>query len=165
MTPAKTWASSVRPGTVSSSLRMRSNHLAEATAMTTRYRLDPEHSRFAVHAFSAGLLSFLGHSPTFAIRDFSGAVSFADDLVAKLQLELTVSAQSLAVADGVKPADRWEIEDRMRAEVLEVRAFPAVLFRASAIATERLAPGHYRVKLDGTLSLHGIARPQRVDAE
>ena len=30
----------------------------------------PGQSRFTVQAFAAGLLSFLGHSPTFAVRDF-----------------------------------------------------------------------------------------------
>ncbi len=44
--------------------------------MTARYRLDPGQSRFTVQAFATGLLSFLGHSPTFAVRDFAGAVRF-----------------------------------------------------------------------------------------
>ena len=44
--------------------------------MTTRYKLDPVGSRFTVRAFAAGMFSFLGHSPTFAVTDFGGGVSF-----------------------------------------------------------------------------------------
>ena len=133
--------------------------------MTTRYRLDPAHSRFTAHASAAGLLSFLGHSPTFAVRDFAGVVEFPDDLIANLRLELAVGAGGLSVADGVKPADRREVEDRTRAEVLETAAFPEITFRAAAAETEKLGPGRYRVALDGTLALHGTARPHRLDAE
>ncbi|HZY84092.1 MAG TPA: hypothetical protein VFE78_04635 [Gemmataceae bacterium] len=38
----------------------------------TRYRLGPELRQFTVQAFASGMLSFLGHSPTFAVRDFTG---------------------------------------------------------------------------------------------
>jgi polyisoprenoid-binding protein YceI len=133
--------------------------------MTTRYRFDPEHSRFTVQAFAAGLLSFLGHSPTFAARDFGGRVEFPDDVITRLRLELTVGARSLTVAGEVKPTDHREIEDRMRGEVLEVARFPEITFEADAAATEKLAPGRYRVTLDGTLTLHGVTRPHQMGAE
>ena len=42
--------------------------------MMTRYRLDPGQSRFTVQAFATGMLSFLAHSPTFAVRAFRGDV-------------------------------------------------------------------------------------------
>src|SRR5581483_889141 len=58
-----------------------------------------------------------------------------------------------------------EIEDRMRAEVLETVSFPEVTYRAAAAATEKLAAGRYRVALDGTLELHGVSRPHRAEAE
>jgi polyisoprenoid-binding protein YceI len=133
--------------------------------MTTRYRLDPARSRFTAHAVAAGVLSFLGHSPTFAVREFGGVVEFPDDLVANLRLELAVRAGGLAAADDVKPADRSEIEGRMRAEVLEAAAFPEIAFRAAAATTEKLGPGRYRMVLDGTLALHGVGRPYRTEAE
>jgi polyisoprenoid-binding protein YceI len=133
--------------------------------MTSRYQLDPAHSRFTARAFAAGLLSFLGHSPTFAVREFAGVVEFPEDFIAKMRLELTVGAGGLSVADEVKPADRREIEERMRADVLDTRAFPEITFRAEAVATEKLAPGRYRMTLDGPLVLHGYARPHRATAE
>lgn len=133
--------------------------------MTSRYRFDPEHSRFTVQAFTAGLLSFLGHSPTFAARSFAGAVEFEDDLIAKMRLEITVEAGTLAAAADVPAPARSEIEGRMRTEVLETERFPEIAFRAAATSAERLAPGRYRMELDGTLSLHGVARPHRVTGE
>lgn len=131
----------------------------------TRYRLDAEESRFTVQAFAAGLLSFLGHSPAFAIRDFQGTIDFEDDLIAKMRLAMSVGANSLSVLGRVKLADRQEIEDRMRHDVLNTTLFPEAEFRAVSAATERIAPGDYRVRLDGNLTLHGTIRPFRLETE
>jgi polyisoprenoid-binding protein YceI len=133
--------------------------------VTTRYRFDLADIRFAAHAFAAGLLSFLGHSPTFLVHGFAGTVEFPDDLAAHPRLELTVPAGGLIAGDDVKPTDRPEIEARMRSEVLETTRFPEVTYRAAVAATEKLAQGRYRVTLDGTLGLHGVSRPHRLTAE
>lgn len=133
--------------------------------MTTRYRFDPPASRFTARAYAGGLLSFIGHSPTFAVREFGGTVEFPDDLIANLRLELTVGAGSLAPGGEMRPSDRQEIEGRMRAEVLETAAFPEIKFRAAAAGTEKLGPGTYRVILEGTLVLRGVSRPHRLAAE
>jgi polyisoprenoid-binding protein YceI len=131
----------------------------------TRYRLDAEESRFTVQAFAVGLLSFLGHSPSFAIRDFHGTVEFEDDLIAKMRLAMSVGANSLSVLGPVKFADRQEIEDRTRHDVLDTTHFPEAEFRAVSAATERIAPGDYRVRLDGDLTLHGTIRPLHLEAQ
>ena len=86
-------------------------------AKTTRYRLDPALSRFTVQAFASGLLSFLGHSPTFVVRDFAGDVEFDEEALPNARFEVVVRADSLHLADNVGPADRQEIEGRMRREV------------------------------------------------
>lgn len=133
--------------------------------MTTRYRFDPARSRFTAQAFAAGLLSFVGHSPTFAVHGFRGTVEFPEDRVANLRLELIVPSGGLVAGEDVKPSDRQEIEGRMRAEVLEPARFPDIAYRAAAAGTDKLAPGRYRVTLDGTLELHGVSRPHRAAAE
>ena len=56
--------------------------------MTTRYRIDPGQSRFTVQAFSAGVLSFLGHSPTFAVRNFAGELTAEGSAVTGLRLRV-----------------------------------------------------------------------------
>jgi hypothetical protein len=87
--------------------------------MATQYRLDASLSRFTVQAFAAGMLSFLGHSPTFAVRDFTGTLAFPDGGPASLRLQITIRADSLALTDRVSAADRSEIEGGMRREVLD----------------------------------------------
>jgi polyisoprenoid-binding protein YceI len=133
--------------------------------MTTRYRFNTDNSRVTVQAFASGLLSFLGHDPIFVARAFTGVVEFEDDLIAKMRLDLTVEAGSLTVTGDLPGAARREMEDRMRAEVLETQTFPQIAFHASATNAERVGEGHYRMQLHGTLSLHGVNRPHHVVGE
>jgi polyisoprenoid-binding protein YceI len=133
--------------------------------MTARYRLDPGLSRFTVQAFAAGMLSFLGHSPTFAVREYSGRLSFAGGTVEGMQLELTVRADSLVLVDQVRDADRREIEETMRRDVLETAAYPEIRYEAAQVAAQTVVPGHQRVRISGRLTLHGVTRPRPVDAE
>ena len=133
--------------------------------MAARYRFDPSLSRFTVQAFASGLLSFLGHSPTFAVRDFAGFLSFDDSPVRGLRLELTIKANSLELVDQVKPSDRREIEETMRREVLEVATYPEIRYQASDVTADAVAQGRYRLHIRGTLSQHGVTRPHPVDAE
>ena len=133
--------------------------------MATRYRLDPSHSRFTVQGFASGLLSMFAHSPTFAVRDFVGVIDFGDGLIANMRLDMTVRANSLDLVDNVKPADRADIEGRMRSEVLETAAHSTIGFRATVVSSERLEPGQYRLHLGVSVSLHGVTRSQPVDAD
>src|SRR5262245_59483144 len=133
--------------------------------MGNRYRLDPGHSRFTVKAFATGLLSIFAHSPTFAVRDFAGVMDFGDGQIAGLRLKLTVRADALELVDHVKPADRAEIEGRMRREGLETATYPEIRFEATVASSERVSPGRYRVGLGGPLSLHGVTRAHLADAE
>jgi polyisoprenoid-binding protein YceI len=133
--------------------------------MSARYRLDPGHSRFTVQAFASGLLSFLGHSPTFAVREFAGEVRFDPATPEGVALDVTVKADSLALLDNVRPADRADIEGRMRREVLETSAYPEVRFRGDQVSAGRVDGNTYRFRLTGALSLHGVTSPHAVDAE
>ncbi len=129
-----------------------------------RYRIDPGRSRFAVQAFSAGLLSALGHSPTFAVRDFEGEVRLGDT-VQGLELVLTIRAGSLELEEGVSARDRQEIESRMRGEVLETAAFREIAYRGTVNQADTIGQGRYRIVIEGNLTLHGNTRPYRIDAE
>jgi polyisoprenoid-binding protein YceI len=132
--------------------------------MTVRYRFDPGYGRFTVQAFASGLLSFLGHSPTFAVRDFAGGMGFADGF-AGAWLELTVKADSLELLDAVRPGDRVEIEGRMRREVLETAAYPEIGFRGTDLSAGQISVGRYRLRIEGPLSLHGVTNLHQVDAQ
>jgi polyisoprenoid-binding protein YceI len=130
-----------------------------------RYVLDPSQGRFTVRAFSGGMLSVLGHNPTFAIRDYGGELRFAPDAPAEAAILITVKADSLTVTDPVSPKDREEIERRMREEVLETAKYPEVVYRSIEIQADRIADDWYRLRISGELSLHGVKKTHPVEAQ
>src|SRR5215470_499513 len=65
------------------------------------YRIDSSHSRFMVHAFAGGLLSFAAHNHNIAIRDFSGDADITYGTVEPASLKMRVRSASLAVTDKV----------------------------------------------------------------
>jgi polyisoprenoid-binding protein YceI len=133
--------------------------------MIARYRLDPRHSRFTVQAFATGMLSMLAHSPTFAVKDFAGEIRLDPHAPDGASLQITVRADSLEVLDRVSPADRKDIEGRMRQEVLETPAFQEIRLEAENCSARRVAPDEYRLHIPGRLSLRGITLAQEFDAD
>jgi polyisoprenoid-binding protein YceI len=133
--------------------------------VSARYVFDKAAGTFTAQAFKTGLLSPFGHSPTFAVRDHSGEARFGAGGLADLHLELTIVADSLSLLDRVSDADRREIENRMRVEVLETQSFPEIRYQADRLSDERIAAGRYRLRIGGPLSLHGASRPHQIDVE
>lgn len=133
--------------------------------MTTRYVFDPRTSRLTVQAFATGMLSFLGHSPTFVVRDFAGALHFDPADQNRTAFDLSIGAESLSLADPVSSADRAEIEGRMRREVLETSAYPTITFQTEDVVCRSLVAGRYHLELGGLLTLHGVTHPYQVEAE
>lgn len=132
--------------------------------MMVRYRLDPGPSRFTVQAFASGMFSFLGHSPTFAVRDYAGEIRLAPGSLSENWLQVTVRADALELLDKVSPADRAEIEGRMRRDVLETAVYPEIRFDAEDMAASRTDQGQYQLRIRGRLSLHGVFNPHEMDA-
>jgi polyisoprenoid-binding protein YceI len=132
--------------------------------MSERYRFDPSQSRLTVRAFAAGMLSALGHSPTFAVRDYHGEMRFEGGNVEGLALDLTINADSLELLDKVSEADHREIEERMRRDVLETAAYPDITYQASDVPAEPITQSEYRLNIGGRLTLHGMTHPQLVEA-
>jgi polyisoprenoid-binding protein YceI len=130
-----------------------------------RYLFDPAQSRFTVQAFATGWLSGFGHSPTFAIRNFTGELRFTPEARAENCLSLTVQANSLSLTDRVGDRDRSDIEGQMRTDVLEVAAFPQVVFESKQIAADRVADKWYRLRIQGELQLHGVSKPLPLEAQ
>jgi len=129
-----------------------------------RYRIDPGRSLFTVQGFAAGLLSAFAHSPTFAVREYGGEVRLGDT-AESLELELTVNPALLDLQDRVSAADRRDIEARMQGEVLETSEYRTIAYRGGVIEAGTIGQGRYRLVIGGELSLHGVTRPQRIDAE
>lgn len=129
-----------------------------------RYRVEPGRSRFTVHATAVGLLSAFAHSPTFAVRGYSGEMRLGAS-AQSLELDLTVDPASLELEDRVGDLERREIEARIRDEVLEPSRYREIGYRGRAIRAEAIDQGRYRLAIGGDLTLHGVTGPHRIDAE
>jgi len=130
------------------------------------YLLDKSASRFTVRAFATGMLSALGHSPTFRIGDFNGEADFDPAAPAQASLRLTVRADSLEVTDDIKSKDRKEMESTMNQTVLETSKYPAIVYESTGTsAADTLGEGRYKVTLAGNLALRGVTRGLPITAQ
>jgi polyisoprenoid-binding protein YceI len=123
------------------------------------YSIDKSSSKFTVRAFATGMLSSLGHSPTFAIRDFNGELAFSPDALSATSLSLKVKSDSLEVMDDIKSKDRQEMESTMNQRVLETAKYPEIAFSTTSVSASQLGESRYQANLNGNLTLHGITRP------
>ena len=133
--------------------------------MTMRYTFDAVRSLFRVQAFASGMLSVFAHSPTFAVRDFTGELQFDPGSVETASLRITVKADSLDLIDNLKAQDRADIETRMRQEVLATTRYPEIGFDGTVASAGRIAENWYRLQFKGTMSLHGTTNAQQIDAQ
>ncbi len=130
-----------------------------------RYKIDSNVSRFTVRAFATGMLSALGHSPTLAVREFTGEAEFNADELDKAALHLKIKAGSLTVTDDISDKDRREIERTMNQDVLETSRYPDIEFDSSQVSASKAGDGQYWINLVGELSLHGVTSSQPVSAQ
>jgi len=109
------------------------------------------------------MLSALGHSPTFAVRDYRGEVRFDPESL-KGSLVLRIKPDSLTVTDNVSEKDRREIERATREDVLEVAKYPEIVYECSEASARGTAEGQFAVTLPGSLTLHGVTLREPVSA-
>jgi len=129
-----------------------------------QYILDSRPSQFTVQVFSGGLFSAFGHSPTIAIREFSGELQVNLDEPERSSLKLTVNPSALVVKDDISDKDRREIERVMKDEILETERFPEIVYECSNVSANQAGESQYTVTLNGELSMHGVTREQIVPA-
>ncbi|MEO8130120.1 MAG: YceI family protein [Bryobacteraceae bacterium] len=132
---------------------------------TVRYLIDKSSSKFTVRAFAGGMLSALGHSPTFGIRKFEGEIEFAPQEAGTSSLRLAVEADSLEVMDDISSKDRREIEGTMNKDVLESAKYPAISFETISATVNKLGEARYQVSLTGKITLHGVTRQLVIPAQ
>jgi polyisoprenoid-binding protein YceI len=133
--------------------------------MAEQYAIDPGMSRFTIRAFASGMFSALGHSPTLAVRDFSGEAQFAPGTLEAACLTLKIKADSLTVQDDVSDKDRREIERTMNQQVLESARYPEIVFKTTSVSADKSGDNRFALKLAGELTLHGVTKPQPVSAQ
>lgn len=135
-----------------------------ATAVA-HYVLNPGISRFTVRVTASGMLSAFGHSPTIAVRDFSGEAWADPNALDGARMRLVAKAASLKVTDSISDKDRREIENEMNQNVLESAKFPEIVYECSRISVKPADNGPIAVSLAGTLTLHGISRGVTIAAQ
>lgn len=137
----------------------------EAVSSGLRYRIDASQSSFTVQVFATGMLSFMGHNPTFAVRKYGGEIQLDSENSAVDSMLLVIQANSLSLLDKVSAKDAAEIEDTMREEVLEIDNYSEIVFVGKDISMRQISGTKYAVEINGVLSLHGEKRNQTIEAE
>lgn len=137
------------------------------TGGVIQLNVDPRASKFTIQAFASGMLSALGHSPTFAARDYQGEVHCNPETGAEAALKLTVKATGLQLMDDLSTKDRKTIEETMQNEVLESAKYPEIVYDSppSSTTVKKTGDGQFDVALNGNLTLHGVTRQLPVTAK
>jgi len=134
-------------------------------AAATVYVLDSGLSRFTAKAFATGLLASMGHSPSFAIRQFTGEAKLRADAPEESSVRVVVQSGSLELSDQVSDKDRREIERTTRTEVLDTARFPEIIFEASNPSMSKGGEGYYWANITGKLTVRGRTQPQQISAQ
>jgi len=130
-----------------------------------RYRIDASRSSFTAQAFADGMLSFMGHNPTFAVGRYGGEIQLDSENSQVESMLLIAQADNLSLLDKVSAKDAAEIENTIRQEVLEISRHPEIVFVSRDVSMRQIAGEKYAVKINGSLSLHGETRGQTINAE
>jgi len=137
----------------------------EAENSGMRYRIDASRSSFTAQAFAEGMLSFIGHNPTFAVGRYGGEIQLDSSNSQVDSMLLIAQAENLSLLDKVSAKDSAEIENTMRQEVLEIARHPEIVFVSRDVSMKQIDGEKYAVEINGSLSLHGETRGQAIKAE
>lgn len=140
------------------------NEARASDTVAVKYLIEARLSRFTVQAFAGGLLSAIGHSPVFAIREMTGEIEFDPEAVERSSMHLAIKASSLAMTSDASDKDRREIERTMNEEVLESGRFPEIVFDTRSVTGSTLGEGAFMLSLNGELNLHGSKRNVNIPA-
>jgi polyisoprenoid-binding protein YceI len=139
--------------------------MSDTENLGTRYRVDARQSSFTVQTFATGLLSFVGHNPTFAVQRYGGEFQFAKGDTEVESMLVMIQAETISLLDEMSEKDTREIENTMHGEVLETKRFPEIAFVSKDVSLRQISNGRFAVTANGNLSLHGESRPQTIKAE
>jgi polyisoprenoid-binding protein YceI len=106
----------------------------------------------------------MGHSPTIGVRDINGEMKFDPDKLEAGSMWIAMKASSLSVQDDISAKDIKEMERLMNQEVLETAKFPGILYEAPTISVTKLGDSLYWATLNGSLTLHSVARVTPISA-
>jgi polyisoprenoid-binding protein YceI len=118
-------------------------------------------SQVRIHVGKTGLFGFAGHTHAIVAPAVSGQVRFDPADLVQSQIELTFDAAALRVDPEGEPAgDAPKVQAVMAGpEVLDVKRFPTITFRSTAVQVENRTGDRARLRITGVLVLHGVTRP------
>ena len=123
-----------------------------------RYKLDAGKSSFMVRAFAGGGLWFKGHDHFIAVRDFTGNVTLAPQVVSPASLQMTIKSDSLVETRDVFTEQQKQIINKeLREIVLESAKYPEITFKSTRV-TGRSNGAQFDAKIEGDLTMHGVTR-------
>jgi polyisoprenoid-binding protein YceI len=130
------------------------------------FTIDTETSWLTAHVGTTGLLSFLGHEHTIAIREFAGEASLTAEVIEPASIRMTFQASSLSEVDPhFSEEDRVRIDQAVRDEAVEASRFGTIVFESTEIASQKVGEGEYLLRISGTLLMHGVKKAITVPAE
>lgn len=133
---------------------------AAALSNPVTYRVEAGKSQFHVKVGRAGLFKVFGHDHLIAVERFTGNVEWNAEAPEASRFTMDVDAASLKVVDEeVSEGDRATIQGDMEAKALALPENPHIRFESSQVAVQRVEGGSFQVKVTGTLSLRGVAKP------
>ena len=137
--------------------------MSVAVGQPIRYALDLRTSRFTIKAFAGGMLSALGHNPVFAVRDYRprcGSIQILAKGRPDPQDQGSIARGHERFQLEGSPGDRAGDAGGCAGE----RPVSGDHLRLSVGLPKRTGDGQYEVALGGSLTLHGVTRPQTINA-
>lgn len=140
--------------------------LSPLTAGAAEFSVDSARSELVVRLFKGGLAAAMAHNHVIRATDFEGRVIWNPEQPDSSAVEIHVYASSLVVDEAFLREkfglEKKVPEDKLRKvqatmespEQLDVRQYPSMSFRSTAVAR---AEGD-AIQIAGELSLHGITR-------
>ena len=124
------------------------------------YNVDAGRSSIEIDVFRGGLLKAFGHDHRIAAKRFSGTVQLDSGGVNRSSVSLSIEANSLTVLDPhLSEKERSVVQTTMEGvEVLDVKAFPKILFGSTHVSNVRQAGDDLDITLAGRLNLHGVEK-------
>ena len=118
------------------------------------------------HVGTAGLLSFFGHDHTIAVREFAGEAILTSGVIEPASIRMTIQAASLSESDPhFSEDDRSRIDQAVRDQALEASRFGTMVFESTEVSSQKVGEGKYRLRISGTLQMHGVKKAMTVPVE
>jgi polyisoprenoid-binding protein YceI len=147
-------------------LVMASAAIPLAAQAPERLVLDPASTSIVVHVGRSGVFGFAGHDHEIAAPVAEGQILLDRTDLTRSTIVAVFDAKALRVtgkgesADDVPEVQRVMLSDR----VLDVEKYPKIIFRSDKISVTQRSQ-RLTLRVDGQLTLHGVARPLSVPVD